>query len=96
MAVENVSYSDATYMFKNNIVNKIQSFSQVTSNNLRHISHITQPNNVYSQINTIPQVNPSSFPSLPNNNDGNSYNRKIKQSQKKATFQIAPPYSLTY
>jgi len=96
MAVENVPYSDAMYMFKNNNVNKIQSFSQVTSNNLPHISHISQPNNVYSQINTIPHVNPSSFPSLPNNNDSNSYNRKKKQSQKKAMFQITPLYLFTY
>lgn len=76
MAVENVSYSDAMFMFKNNIVSKVQSFSQVTSNNLPHISLPTQPNNSNLESNTIPHFNLSSFPSLPSENVGSSFNRK--------------------
>jgi len=89
MAVENVSYADAVYILKNNIVSKIQSFSQVSSNNIPHNSLSTQHNNVNSQVNTIPHFNLSSFPSLPSENVGNSFNRK-KNSHKKRQHSRSP------
>lgn len=92
MAVENVSFSDAIFMVKNNIVSKIQSFSQVAANNVQHNPLPTQHNNSNSQTNTTPHINPSSFPSLPSENAGSSSNRKNKN-HKKRQHSSSPPRS---
>ncbi|XP_050547324.1 uncharacterized protein LOC126909007 [Daktulosphaira vitifoliae] len=55
MAVENISYNDAIFIFKNNIVNKSKTFSNSVSNNANIINNASAPQN---------PISIESFPSL--------------------------------
>lgn len=87
MSVENVSLSDAIYLINNNIVNKVQSFSQVTADSVPPI-FFSRLNSFYSQSKFNYQLNPSYFPPFLSEMKDSLVNGKNKnyRKKKKASF----------
>lgn len=82
IAVENVSFSDAIYLFKNHIVNKGQSFSKCTADSVPP-TFSSQPTNIYSQSKFNSQLNALYFPPLSGDMEDSLVNGKNKNYRKK-------------